>query len=93
MIESLMPKLNELIAAAAKLDGFDTHYLREGEWNMSANGEVGELLTLMAYNAFDFAWCDFDRALSLAAQFERPELRVMAQVKLARAILAEPNQN
>jgi hypothetical protein len=88
MIESLIPKLNELIVAAAKLDGFDTHYLRDGEWNMSANGEVGALLTFMAENAFAFASCDFDRAVSSAAQFERTEIRMMAQVKLAQAILS-----
>jgi hypothetical protein len=41
MMESLLPKLNELVGAAAKLDGFDTRYLREGEWNMSAAGSTG----------------------------------------------------
>ena len=90
MMESLLPKLNELIDAAAKLDGFDTHYLRDGEWNMSADGNLGELLTYLAQNATYFAWSDFDRAVKLAAQFERPEIRMMAQVKLAQSILAGP---
>ena len=90
MMESLLPRLNELIEAAAKLDGFDVHYLRDGEWNMSADGNLGELLTYLAQNAAYFAWCDFDRAVKLAAQFERPEIRMMAQVKLAQSILAGP---
>jgi hypothetical protein len=90
MMESLLPRLNELIEAAAKLDGFDTHYLRDGEWNMSADGNLGELLTFLAENAAYYAWCDFDRAVKLAAQFERPEIRMMAQVKLAQSILAGP---
>jgi hypothetical protein len=34
--------------------------------------------------------CDFDRAVSLAAQFDRQELRMMAQLKLAQGILAGP---
>lgn len=88
IVESQIPKLNELIDAAVKLDGFDTRYLRDGEWNMSANGRVGSLLTALSENAGDFAWCDFDRAVSLAAQFERSEIRMMAQVKLAQSILA-----
>src|ERR1043165_5372262 len=75
IMESLLPKLNELVDVAAKLDGYDTSYLRNGEWNMSANGTVGELLTLLAQNASYFAWCDFDRAVSLAAQFDRSEIR------------------
>lgn len=90
MMESLLPKLNELVDVAAKLDGYETRYLRDGEWNMSANGAVGELLTVLAQNAAYFAWCDFDRAVSLAARFDRNEIRLMAQVKLAQGILAGP---
>ena len=90
IIESMMPKLNELVGAAAKLDGYDSHNLRDGEWNMSSQGSVGALLTRMSQNAAAFAWCDFDRAVSLAAQFERPEIRMMAQLKLGQAILAGP---
>jgi hypothetical protein len=88
MIETLMPKLNELVSAAAKLDGYETHHLRDGEWNMSAEGQLGTLFTGLTQSAAYFAWCDFDRAVSVAGQFERPELRLMAQVKLAQGILA-----
>jgi hypothetical protein len=87
-IESLLPKFNDLVAAATKLDGFDTNYLRDGEWNMTGAGSIGGLLTLLANNAGSFAWCDFDRAVSLAAQFERSEIRIMAQLKIAQGILA-----
>jgi hypothetical protein len=92
IIESLLPKLNELVTAAVKLDGYDNRYLREGEWNMSAAGGVGDLLTRLAQSARYFAWLDFDRAVTLTAQFERPEIRMMAQLKLAQGILAGPPQ-
>ena len=88
IMEPLLPKLNELVAAAAKLDGYETSNLRDGEWNMSGTGSVGNLLSGLAQNARYFAWCDFDRAVSLTGQFERPEIRLMAQLKLAQAILA-----
>lgn len=90
MMESLIPKLNEMIDAAVKLDEFDTHYLRDGEWNMSANGPLGEMLTYLSQNAAYYAWTDFDRAVNLAAQFDRTEIRMMAQTKLAQSILAGP---
>jgi len=90
MMESLIPKLNEMIDAAAKLDEFETHYLRDGEWNMSANGPLGEMLTYLSQNAAYYAWTDFDRAVNLAAQFDRTEVRMMAQTKLAQSILAGP---
>ena len=88
VMESLLPKLNDLVAAAAKLDGYDTHYLRNGEWNMSGAGTIGNLLTMLSSDAASFAWCDFDRAVSLAGQFERSEIRMMAQLKLGQGILA-----
>ncbi|HKY45356.1 MAG TPA: hypothetical protein VJM50_19850 [Pyrinomonadaceae bacterium] len=90
IMESMLPKLNELVNAAMKLDGYETSYVSQGEWNMSANGPVGVILTGLSNNAGSFAWCDFDRAVSLAAQFERSEIRLMAQVKLAQAVLAGP---
>ena len=90
IIEGLVPKLNELVNAASKLDGYDNRYLREGEWNMTAEGGVGDLLTRLAQNAGYFAWLDFDRAVTLTGQFERPEIRMMAQLKLAQGILAGP---
>lgn len=90
IMESLVPKLNDLVAAAVKLDGYDNRYVREGEWNMTGEGVMGGLLTGLAHNAGYFAWCDFDRAVSLAAQFERSEIRMMAQLKLAQGILAGP---
>jgi hypothetical protein len=93
MIELLIPKLNELVSAAAKLDGYETHHLRDGEWNMSAEGPLGTLFTGVAQSASYFAWCDFDRAVSVAGQFERPELRLMAQVKLAQGIVAGRPKN
>jgi hypothetical protein len=89
IMESLLPKLNELVDAAAKLDGFDTQYLRDGEWNMSADGPTGSILTFLANNAGDFARIDFDRAVALTAQFERPEIRIMGQLKLAQGVLNE----
>jgi len=88
IMESLMPRLNELVAAAAALDGFENSYLRDGEWTMTSAGSIGRLLTDLAQNAGYFTRRDFDRSLTLANQFERPELRLMAELKIAQAVLA-----
>jgi len=90
IMESVVPKLNGLVDAAARLDGYDMRYLRDGEWNMTGEGSLGRLLTALAQNAGYFAWCDFDRAVRLTGQFERAEIRMMAQLKLAQGILAGP---
>lgn len=92
IMESLVPKLNELVEASAKLDGVETRYLRNGEWNMTGEGTLGEILTGLAQNAGYFARCDFDRAVNLASQFDRTEIRMMAQLKLAQGVLAGPSK-
>jgi hypothetical protein len=88
IMESLLPKLNELVAAAVTLDGIENSYLRDGEWNMTGEGVLGSLLTDLAQSAGYFARADFDRSVILAGQFERPELRLMAQLKIAQSILS-----
>ncbi len=93
IMESLIPRLNELVSAAAVLDRFENNYLRDGEWNMSGEGGVGEILNVLAQNARYFAEMDFDRSVTLTRQFERPELRLMAQLNLAQSVLAsQPTQ-
>jgi len=90
MMESIIRKLNELVSAATTLNDFDNNYLDNGEWNMTAEGGVGTLLTMLAQNAVFFALCDFDRAMALTSQFERREIRMMAQLKLAQGVLDGP---
>jgi len=88
IMDSVVPRLNSLAAAATSLDGFENHYLRDGEWSMTGEGPVGQALVVLAQLAGDFARLDFDRSVKLANQFERPELRLMALEKLAQSILA-----
>ena len=87
IMESVLPKLNQLVSAAAVLNEFENNYLRDGEWNMTGEGVVGALLTTLANNAGNFARLDFDRSVTLASQFERAELRLMAHQKIAQSIL------
>ncbi len=88
IMESLIPRFNELVAASTLLDGFGHTYIRDGEWNMSGEGDVGRLLNTVAQNAGFFAALDFDRSVNLASQMERPELRLMAKLKIAQGVLA-----
>jgi hypothetical protein len=90
IVESLIPRLNQLVTAAATLDGVENSYLRDEEWNMTGAGELGGLLTALAQNAGWFARMDFDRAVTIANQLERPELRMMTELKIAQGTLVEP---
>lgn len=89
IMESLLPRLNELVAAATTLGGLENNYFSDGEWNMSSGGPVGALLTRLAHNAGFFAMMDFDRSVALANQFDRYEIRLMAQLKIAQSVLGD----
>lgn len=93
IMESIMPKLNELVSAAAVLNEFENSYLRDGEWNMTGEGVVGAMLTSLAHNAGNFARLDFDRSVTLAGQFERAELRLMAHLKIAQSVLSNQQKS
>jgi hypothetical protein len=88
IVESLIPRLNQLVAAAAVLDGVENNYLSDEEWNMTGAGQLGGLLTVLAQNAGCFARLDFDRAVTIASQLERPELRLMTELKIAQGVLS-----
>ena len=90
IIKPVVRSMNELVSAAAKLNGFDNGYFHDGEWNMTAEGGVGSLLTMLAQNAVYFALYDFDRSVDLTSLFERREIRLMAQLKLAQGVLDGP---
>jgi hypothetical protein len=90
IVESMIPRLNQLVTAAATLDGVETTYLADEEWNMTGAGELGGLLTVLAQNAGWFGRLDFDRSVSIANQLERPELRLMTELKIAQGVLVEP---
>ena len=90
VMEPIVRRMNELVTAAAKLNGFDNQYLADGEWIMTAEGGIGSLLTMLAQNAVYFALCDFDRAVAMSSQFERREIRMMARLKLAQGVLEGP---
>jgi hypothetical protein len=89
IVESMIPRLNQLVSAAMQLDGVETSYVRDEEWNMNNQGVIGGVLAELAQNAGYFAAIDFDRTVALAGQMERPELRLMAELKIAQGVFRE----
>jgi hypothetical protein len=87
IMQNLIARMNELIAAAAALDGFDNHYLKNDEWITPGATMLGNLITNLNQVLVTLTKVDFDRALSLANQIERPELRLTAGLLIVRAAL------
>lgn len=87
LMQAVITKMNELVAAAAVLDGFDFHCLRDGEWTMPGASGLGGIVNSMDQTLAGLVRLDFDRARSLADQIERPEIRLTVDLHIAQAVL------
>jgi hypothetical protein len=87
VLQPLIVKLNELVAAAAVLDGIDFQYLKDGEWVMPGVNNLGNVINSLDQTLAALGRIDFDRARALADQIERPEMRVLIEIDLAQITL------
>ncbi|HEY0098967.1 MAG TPA: hypothetical protein VGB76_08430 [Pyrinomonadaceae bacterium] len=92
IVEASITHLNELVGAAAVLDGFgqeafaqDELKVRDGHvWNALV-AQCGETLAALAP-------VDFEHARSAAERFQRPELRLQARLAVVRGILVKESE-
>ena len=87
MLQPLIAKLNDLVSAAAVLDGIDFQYFKEGEWVMPGVNNLGNVVSQLDQTLANLGRIDFDRTRTLADQLERPEIRVMMEIDLAQTAL------
>jgi hypothetical protein len=93
ILQPLIIKLNELMAAAVVLDGIDFRYLKDGEWEMAGSNNLGGIVNGLDATLAMLGRADFDRARKLADQIERPEVRTLMQIDLAQVTLGKPIVN
>ena len=93
VVQPLIIRLNELLAAAAVLDGIDFRYLKEGEWEMPGVNNLGMIVNRLNQILVSLGRTDFDRALSLVEQIDRPEIRTMIQIDIAQVVLTGGSTN
>jgi hypothetical protein len=91
LMESITSELNELVAAATVMDGFENRYLKNGEWMANGPSNLGNMVGNMRRSLGHLARVDFDRARALAEKLERAEIRLMAQLDIAETILNNEN--
>ena len=89
IIEAGVAQLNELVAAAAIIEGFGQEAFAQDE----LKGQEGYLWTSLSTQCGEtlaaLAPVDFDRARSVADRFQRPELRLPARLAVVRGILVK----
>jgi hypothetical protein len=91
ILQPVVVRLNELVAAAVVLDGIDFHYLKDGEWIMPGVNNLGNLIGMLDQVLAGLGRIDFDRARTLADQIGRPEMRVLMEIDLVQTTLGIKN--
>lgn len=88
IIESGVDRVNELLAAAIVLNGFDLQqYFREGEFVLNSGNSLSSVVQGISEQLGPLAQKDFDRTRSVAERFQRAEIRVRALLCIAQAVL------
>ncbi|HVF57393.1 MAG TPA: hypothetical protein VM934_14660 [Pyrinomonadaceae bacterium] len=88
VVESAVGQLNELLAAAAVVDGFGLESFKDGELRQQQGGYIwNDLISRCAAELATLAPVDFERARTAARKFQRPDARTLAQLLLAQNVL------
>lgn len=90
IIEADIDQLNELIAAAAILDGFGQNSFENDELKVFSGYNWTGMLQQCGEELAALSHTDFDRARSDADRFQRNEARLLVRVAVVRGALAEP---
>lgn len=89
ILDDLADQLNDLLAAAAVVDGFGPDCFSEGELKPFAGNMWGELVSQFGEGLASFAPKDFERALSVAQKLQRDEVRISVSLRVAERLLAD----
>lgn len=89
-------QLNEMLSAAAMLNGFEVQVFKDDEMPLRGNSSLSGMIAYYARELAMLSRYDFDAAQSAADRFQRPEPRVLAKLSIASATLggsAQRNPN
>jgi hypothetical protein len=88
MVEKVIDQINGLTAAALVLSGFDIQqHFRAGEFVISGSNALNMITQETARELGSISLIDYERAASMAGRLQRPEMRVMALLQIAQAML------
>lgn len=80
-------QLNELLAAAAVLSGFEINMFRDGEMAMQGGNGLTAYVNRFGLELAVLARSDFERSETLAGRFQFPEPRIMTRLAIVQGLL------
>jgi hypothetical protein len=87
MVEAAVAQLNELVDAAAVVNGFGQDSFKDGELKLQGGYPWSELIGQCAGTLAALAPSDFERASADAKGFRRADARALAELMLAQNLL------
>ena len=93
-LETGIGQINDLLAAAALLNGFEVEMFKDGELPMrGGGGDLNRMITTYGRALAVLARKDFARAEATADKFQRSDARLFARLAIAQGVLSEPPAN
>ncbi len=83
-------QLNELLSAAALLNGFEINIFRDGELPLEGGNGLSQMVLRYGQELARLAKIDFARAESSANKFNLAESRLLSQLAIVRNVLGVP---
>lgn len=87
LLELGIGQLNELLSAAAVLNGFEIDIFKEGELSLKSDSDLVGMVARYGQELASLAKVDFDHARVTADRFQLPEPRMNAQLSIVQNIL------
>jgi hypothetical protein len=83
-------QLNELLSAAAVLNGFEVNIFKDGELPLGGGSGLGDMVARYGQELATLAKIDFARAESSANRFQLAEPRLLSKLAIVRNVLGVP---
>ena len=80
-------QLNELLSAAAVLNGFEINMFRDGEMSLQGGNGLTSTISRFGQELADLARVDFERSDTLAGRFQLAEPRIMTRLAIVQGLL------
>jgi hypothetical protein len=80
-------QLNELLSAAAVLNGFEMNMFRDGEMSMQGGNGLTATISRYGRELAALARVDLERSETLAGRFQFTESRIMARMSIVQGLL------
>ncbi len=84
VLEPGIAQLNELLAAAQVLNGFEVQVFRDGELPLQGGSELGRVVARFGQQLASLAKIDFERAQATADRFQFAEPRLMSKLSIVQ---------